>query len=146
MSVLKKFKDFAGWSDETEENENTEQNVPYDQNVESGYSSSVSKRNISKVVNIHATTEYQVVIVRPERFEEVKSISDHLKAKTTVLLGLESANKEVGGRIVDFLAGVAYAIDGKFSMVNKYTYIIAPYNINIAGEFLDELEEKGIFF
>ena len=51
-----------------------------------------SKKN--KVVNIHATTQLKVVLVKPERFEDASTIADHLNNKRTVVLNLESTNKE----------------------------------------------------
>ena len=69
------------------------------------------KRN-GKVVNIHATTQLKVVLVKPEHFEDASTIADHLNNKRTVVLNLESTNKEVSRRLVDFLSGVAYANNG----------------------------------
>ena len=71
-----------------------------------------SKKN--KVVNIHATTQLKVVLVKPERFEDASTIADHLNNKRTVVLNLESTNKEVSRRLVDFLSGVAYANNGLY--------------------------------
>lgn len=63
----------------------------------------------NKVVNIHATTQLKVVLVKPERFENASEIADHLKDKRTVVLNLESTNKDIARRLIDFLSGVAYA-------------------------------------
>ena len=52
----------------------------------------------NKVVNIHATTQLKVVLVKPERFEDASTIADHLNNKRTVVLNLESTNKEVSRR------------------------------------------------
>ena len=70
----------------------------------------VQQRN--KVVNINATTQLQVVLVKPERFDDASTIADQLNAKRTVVLNLESTNKEVSRRLIDFLSGVAYANNG----------------------------------
>ena len=67
----------------------------------------------NKVVNIHATTQLKVVLVKPERFENASEIADHLKEKRTVVINLESTNKDVARRLIDFLSGVAYAGEGK---------------------------------
>ena len=66
-----------------------------------------------KVVNIHATTQLKVVLVKPERFENASEIADHLKEKRTVVMNLESTHKDIARRLVDFLSGVAYAGEGK---------------------------------
>lgn len=98
----------------------------------------------SKVVNIHATTQLKVVLVKPERFENASEIADHLREKRTVVLNLESTNKDVARRLVDFLCGVAYAGDGKIKKVAANTYIITPYSVDIMGDLIDELENNGM--
>ena len=80
----------------------------------------------NKVVNIHATTQLKVVLVKPERFEDASTIADHLNNKRTVVLNLESTNKEVSRRLVDFLSGVAYANNGQIKRVANSTFIINP--------------------
>ncbi|MDR2671113.1 MAG: cell division protein SepF [Oscillospiraceae bacterium] len=100
----------------------------------------------SKVVTIPTTTQLQVVLVKPERFDNAPEIADHLREKRTVVLNLESANKEIARRLVDFLSGVAYAQDGKIKRVANSTYIITPYNVDIMGDLIDELENNGLYF
>lgn len=108
--------------------------------------SPTESRRGNKVVNIHATAQLQVVLVKPERFDDSSSIADHLNAKRTVVLNLESASKEVSRRILDFLSGVAYANEGQIKKVANCTYIIIPYNVGIMGDLLDELENNGLYF
>lgn len=98
------------------------------------------------VVNIHTTAQLQVVLAKPESFEEAKSVADNLNEKRTVVLNLESANRDVARRLVDFLTGVAYANGGQFKRVANSTFIITPYNVDVMGDLLDELESNGVFF
>ncbi len=100
----------------------------------------------NKVVNIHATTQLKVVLVKPERFENASEIADQLKDKRTVVLNLESTNKDVARRLIDFLSGVAYAGEGKIKKVAANTYIITPYHVDIEGDLIDELENNGLYF
>ena len=99
----------------------------------------------NKVVNIHATTQLKVVLVKPERFENASEIADHLREKRTVVLNLESTNKDIARRLVDFLSGVAYAGEGKIKKVSANTYIITPYSVDIMGDLIDELENNGLY-
>lgn len=103
-------------------------------------------RRSNKVVNIHTTTQLQVVLVKPERFENASEIADHLRYKRTVVLNLESTNKDIARRLLDFLSGVAYANEGQIKKVAISTFIITPYNVDIQGDLLDELESNGLFF
>lgn len=98
-----------------------------------------------KVVNINTTTQLQVVLVKPEKFQDASAIADHLRDKRTVVLNLESANKDVARRMVDFLSGAAYAQEGKIKKVAVATYIITPYNVDIIGDLIDELENNGLY-
>ena len=103
-------------------------------------------RRSNTVVNIRAATQLQVVLVKPERFENASEIADHLREKRTVVLNLESTNKEIARRLLDFLSGVAYANEGKIKKVAISTYIITPYNVDILGDLIDELENNGLYF
>ena len=115
---------------------------------ESSYSAPAPEddRRGNKVVNIRAATQLQVVLVKPERFEDASSIADHLREKRTVVLNLESSNGEIARRLLDFLAGVSYANEGKIKKVAISTYIITPYNVDILGDLIDELENNGLYF
>ena len=115
---------------------------------EDAYSSpaTAEERRSNKVVNIRAATQLQVVLVKPESFEDASAIADHLCEKRTVVLNLESTNKEIARRLLDFLSGVAYASEGKIKKVAISTYIITPYNVDILGDLIDELENNGLYF
>ena len=143
MGIVDKFKDFIGYSDMDYEEDGKE-------HEEEEYSGIAMVQNNdpqnNKVVNIHATTQLQVVLVKPERFEDASGIADHLNAKRTIVLNLESANRDVTRRLIDFLSGVAYANNGQIKRVANSTYIITPYNVGIMGDLLDELESSGVFF
>ncbi len=114
-------------------------NSVFDQNT------SADRRN-NKVVNIHTTTQLQVVLVKPDRFESASEIADHLREKRTVVLNLESTNKDIARRLLDFLSGVAYANEGKIKKVAISTYIITPYNVDIMGDLINDLENNGLYF
>ena len=114
--------------------------------IYNGSSMLEEERRSNKVVNIRAATQLQVVLVSPGKFEDASTIADHLREKRTVVLNLESTNKEVARRLLDFLSGVAYANEGKIKKVAASTYIITPYNVDILGDLIDELENNGLYF
>lgn len=100
----------------------------------------------SRVVDVRTTAMLQVVLVKPDKFEDARAIADHLNEKRTVVLNLEAASKDVARRLVDLLNGVAYANGGQLKKVSANTYIITPYNVNVSGDLIDELENTGVFF
>lgn len=161
MGIMDKLKDFMNVQDEdvydeeidfgsdyeTEESRDISSSSrrasrdDYSNDYSSPRSTREEKRSNGKYVNIHATTQLQVVLVKPEGFQDATSIADHLNQKRTVVVNLESANKEVSRRLIDFLSGVAYAIQGNLKRVAHSTYIITPFNVDFMGdELLDELE------
>ena len=112
----------------------------------SSYGGFDERHGNNKVVNIHATAQLQVVLVKPERFEAAAEIADHLRERRTVVLNLEQTHKDIARRLIDFLSGVAYAQDGKIKKVAVNTYIITPYNVDLLGDLIDELENNGLYF
>lgn len=141
MSLMDKIKGIVGADDDY-----------YDDEYENDFINKEDDRKQSKinsnnkVVNINATTQLKVVLVKPEHFEDASAIADHLNEKRTVVLNLESTNKEIARRLVDFLSGVAYANNGQIKRVANSTFIITPYNVDVMGDLLDELENNGVFF
>ena len=99
-----------------------------------------------KFVNVSATAQLQVVLVKPEDFQEAAKIADHLINRKTVLLNLEGADREMVRRMIDFLRGVTYALNGTLKRVANGTFIVTPYDVNIIGDVLDELRMDRVVF
>lgn len=110
--------------------------------TESEYSADGKK---NKVVKIHTTAQLKLVVMQPESFDDARDIANHLKNKKPVVMNLEFVEKDVARRIVDFLSGAVYAVDGNIQKVSNGIFIITPYNVGIMGDFKDELRNKGIF-
>ena len=122
-----------------------EQDSPFLDDRPRSYDRSAVDSRRGKVVNINATTQLKVVLVKPERFENASEIADHLKEKRTVVVNLESTHKDIARRLIDFLSGVAYAGEGKIKKVAANTYLITPYSVDIQGDLIDELETNGLY-
>ena len=150
MSFVNKMKDFFGVGADDDYEVGEEEYIPgrneQDDTAEYRAEPEITASRKNKVVNINTTTQLRVVLVKPERFADASTIADHLNAKRTVVLNLESANKDVARRILDFLSGVAYANDGQIKKVANCTFIITPYNVGLMGDLLDELENNGLYF
>ena len=147
------FEEFEAAPRSTERRERTERSDRYERadratrsDVYGGGNVTEEERRSNKVVNIRAATQLQVVLVKPDKFDDASAIADHLREKRTVVLNLESTNKEIARRLLDFLSGVAYANEGKIKKVAISTYIITPYNVDILGDLIDELENNGLYF
>ncbi len=73
----------------------------------------------------------EMKVVKPESFDSVAQIADHLLSRRTVVLNLENTNKETARRLIDFLSGVAYSIDGSLKKIASNAYVITPSNVDV---------------
>lgn len=148
MKLFENIKEFFFSAEDEEMDQADMPNVHRERSLSGidGDESSSSENRRNKVVNIQTTAQLQVVLVKPSAFTDAKQIADHLIAKKTVVLNLETASPENKRRIIDFLVGVAYANGGSLKPVANLTYIITPYNVGFIGEDLvGELENNGVF-
>ena len=82
----------------------------------------------------------ELKVVRPETYDAAGKIADHLLNRRTVVLNLEATNKETAKRLIDFLSGVAYSINGNIRRVATNTFVITPSNVGITGEGAETTE------
>ena len=143
LNLMKLNDDEDEYDDEYEYEEEVINNKSYDTDEENFSSVSIKKPS-TKVVNIHATTQMKVVVINPEKYDDAQEICDHIKSKKPVVINLELMNGETAQRIIDFLSGAAYALDGDIQKVANNIFIIAPQNVDISGNFKEELKTKGI--
>lgn len=85
----------------------------------------------------------ELKVVKPERFDNVPQIANHLLNRRTVVLNLEETNKETARRLLDFLSGVAYSINGNLKRVANNTYVITPCNVDVSGDQLRDKRPKA---
>lgn len=164
MSFFDKIKDIMSATDEDEGYEDTVAETPA-REVPSGNDYYSSSSSTGKSYEREKTTQFpsdrkaksttvgrvnshlQVALVKPERFEDVPAIADHLADGRTVVLNLEAANRETQRRLLDFLSGAAYAHGGRIKKVANSTFIITPSNVDVMGELLiDELEGANNYY
>lgn len=99
-----------------------------------------------KAKAVTLNSQMQVVLVKPDRYDDVTTIADHLNEKKTVVLNLESADRELSRRIVDFLSGATYANHGNMRKVSRGTFLIVPNGVDMMGELLPEEYEENMYF
>lgn len=115
------------------------------ENQEYSYTPRTStRRSQAQVVSIHANVQMNVVILKPESFEEAQEICDQIKSKNPVVVNLERAEYPTAQRIMDFLSGTCYSLNGSLQRVANNIFIIAPENVSISGDMKEELKTKGV--
>lgn len=93
----------------------------------------------------HVQRQLKVVVMEPRSFEEVKDIADNLKDRRPVIVNLEQADAELARRVVDFVMGATYALNGSQQKVGNGIFLFVPANMDIASELKENNREKGIF-
>lgn len=149
MGLVDAFKRMTGYEEEEEEQEYEEpekSSKDFDDDFGIRRSSMSSAPKTGKVLNIPATTRLQVVVVKAEKFTDAATIADNFKNKRAVVLNLDNTNKDVANRLIDFLAGVAYASDGDLKRIANTSYILVPYNVDISGDMIEELGNNAADF
>lgn len=90
----------------------------------------------------HTGSSIEMKVVTPTRFDAVTQIADMLLDNKTVLLNLENTNKETAKRLIDFLSGVAYALNGDVQKVADNTFAVTPNNVAVSNESVDAAAEE----
>lgn len=97
-------------------------------------SSDDSGRGVANVVSLHTNKTVKVVVCEPDSFDEVQVIADHLKNRKQVILNFENTSPEVSQRIIDFVSGATYSLDGHSQQLGKNIFIFTPSNVEIAQD------------
>jgi len=90
--------------------------------------------NSSNVVSIHSNKSMKVVVFEPESFEEVQILSDHLKSRQEIILNMEHTSPEISQRIIDFVSGTTYSLEGHTHQIGKHIFVFTPSNIEITRD------------
>ena len=109
----------------------------------SSFRSFSSSRN-SNVIDINAKVKMSVVVVSPQTIDAACEVTRELRNNKTVIVNLEGLEKEMAQRITDFLSGACYALKGSLNPVSGRIYIIGPYDVDVTGEFKEELAASVI--
>lgn len=98
------------------------------------------------VVNMHGSggRNMRLVITKPREFAEAQAIVEHIKNKKPVLVNLEETDKVEARRIIDFISGATYAVDGNMQKVSQQIFVFAPAQVEVNAEFRRELNERGV--
>ena len=147
MGVFDKIKNAFGVDDDAfedefyDDEEETVENI-----VKPDFSQIKKEKSVPLSTTSAPSSQLQVVLVKPEKFDDASGIADSLNAKKTVVLNLEATSKEVSRRLVDFLSGVAYANNGQIKKIANSTFIITPYNVDVSGiGILEEIDTTTIY-
>ena len=143
MGVFDKFMEVMGLSDEVDEEVVEEQEDFQDERP--GLNKRVpTARN--KVVPITAGPKdaLRVVLVEPICFDDCQIISDHIKSRRSVIINLEALDLQTARRIIDFVGGTLYALDGSMQKAGGSIFVAVPSHVEITGDLLNINQPKEV--
>jgi len=144
MKIVDKVLNFMGFEEEVIEEE--EKNVRVEPREEQPWKKKKDKeKEKGTVISMHAQRQIRVVVAEPGSFEEVKGITDNIKNRRPVIINLEQADAALAQRVVDFLTGATYALNGSMQKVGSGIFLFVPNNMDISGDYKDLGKGKGMF-
>lgn len=100
-----------------------------------GQADDTSRKINNNVVSLqHSSKSVKVVVCEPTSFEEAQALADHLKARKQVIINFENTEPEVVRRIIDFISGTTYALEGSYHQLGKSICVFAPSNVEVARD------------
>ena len=124
MSFTEKIRDFIAPAEEENELELTEEEATVLSTYEKPKDATVSKINSSA----------NIVLLEPRNFDEAEEIGRHIKNKRACCINLHKMPLEYRQRIIDFLSGVVYGVDGSIKKVGENVILCSPKNLGVAGD------------
>ncbi|NLN64224.1 MAG: cell division protein SepF [Clostridiaceae bacterium] len=144
--ILNKMLDFVGWETQDYQDEPfDEDEMDEDIRSESHGAVASSKKSHGKVLNLNSSATTKVVIVSPRNINDAKDICDHLRSNRSIVMNVEDIETQIAQRIVDFLSGAVYSLDGNIQKVSSGIFLATPNSVDILGEIKEDLHNKGIF-
>ncbi len=133
MGMLTRIMNFFGLHEEVEEiyEEMTDEHAV------------LPSKKQQKVVSIHTQQTVRVILCEPQSYDEAQMIADHLKNRRPVVVNLQRMRKEQARRIVDFLSGTVYALNGQIQKVGADIFMCAPDNVEMEGSITDLLAQDS---
>lgn len=103
-----------------------------------------NQKALSNIVSIHSNKTMKVVVGEPGSFEEVQVLADHLKSRKQLILNFENTPQDEARRIIDFISGTTYALDGNSQQLGKNVFVFAPNNVEIAKDARTLIRKPGL--
>ena len=93
---------------------------------------------------VSMSNKLEVVLFHPANFNDTSTAADYLRNKKAVIVNMENVDRAMSRRVVDFLSGCAYALDGKVKKVAQATYLFCPHNMDVVGDLENTQGESQV--
>ncbi|AZV42185.1 MULTISPECIES: cell division protein SepF [Peribacillus] len=147
MSIVSKFKSYFALDDEYEYKEEVvEKEVEEPKVVKTSKPAPVNTSN-NNIVSLQSVQKSsKVVLLEPRAYADAQEVADHLNNKRAVVVNLQRIQRDQGKRIVDFLSGTVYAINGDIQKIGTDIFLCTPANVDVSGNItgfgFDEEDEE----
>ncbi|WP_368654743.1 cell division protein SepF [Ornithinibacillus sp. 4-3] len=141
MGFKNKFKSFFTVDDEYEY---IEEEVPYEEEEPRQQYQKKDKQNIVNLATVKQPTS-KVVLIEPRSYGEAQTIADNILNRRSVVINLERVDNHQAKRIVDFLSGTVYALNGDIQKLGTQTFLCTPDNVEISGTISDITVDEDDF-
>jgi cell division inhibitor SepF len=139
MRVMNKLMNFLGLQEEEEvvERERYEE-YGHDQDG----NASDQRKNKGNIVSIHTQKNVRLILSEPRSYEETQQIADHLRSRRPVIVNLQRVRPDQAVRIVDFISGTVYALNGNIAKIGPNIFMCTPDSVEIQGSITEMLDEE----
>ncbi|GBF75485.1 cell division protein SepF [Paenibacillus sp. 598K] len=146
MGVMNRFMNFLGLQEEEEVIEREKVMTPTQEESEQDNAFEARKQQqqqpkSNNVVSIHSQKNVRVVLIEPRTYDEAQEIADHLRSRRPVIVNLQRVRKEQAVRVVDFLSGTVYALNGNISKLGPHIFLCTPDSVEIQGTITEMMAE-----
>ena len=142
MSVMSRFMSFLGLQEE-EEIVERRSSADLEQEIETPVFETRKTLKNGNVVSIHAQKNVRVVLSEPRSYDEAQEIADHLRSRRSVVVNLQRIRSDHAIRIVDFLSGTVYALNGSINKIGPNIFLCAPDTVEVQGTITDMLTDDN---
>lgn len=149
--MINKLLDFVGWEanganeDEYYDDEQVEETPVQRSEVSGRASRRGTGTTQSNVLSLNQGSDRKVIIRSPQNILEIKELVDHLRARSTVIMNVEKTDPALAQRMVDFLSGAVYCIDGDMEKLSSGVIMAVPNGVDITADLRDDIRNKGVF-
>ncbi|NLB41736.1 MAG: cell division protein SepF [Clostridiales bacterium] len=145
--LMNKFLNFIGLEENIDDESMEEisegmQEKQHDELIEPTFQ---TKNKKGKVVNIHQSTYVKVVVYQALTYDDTQNIIDNLKSRKPIIVNLDSLEQDLAQRVLDFLSGSVYALDGTIQKVSRSIFVLVPSNIDIIGNIPEDFKGKSFY-
>lgn len=140
MGVMNKLMGFFGLDDNDEYYEETVEEQQEEEEIQP--KKQVSKmNNVVSLNSVREQTGIRLMLFEPRHYSDAQDIADNLRQRRPVVINLHRVDKEQAKRIVDFLSGTVYALNGDIQKVGESIFVCTPDHVDIQGTISSVVEE-----